>query len=193
MKSNNIINNKRLWFVIVASGLIGLMASFLQTIERINYAIDPKVILSCDINSIIGCSSVFDAWQSSVFGFSNSLMCMVFFGFLLAVGLAGLTGSIINKYYRLTIHFASIFFLGFGAWYLQQSAFDIKTICIFCIFCYGAVILSNWAQFRLNYYDINWINKYKDRISASISKGADTFFWILWVILIAAMVIVGVR
>lgn len=190
----NIIKSlKKLWLILAISGFIGLLASFLQTIERIKFADDKTIILSCDINSVIGCSNVFDAWQSSVFGFSNSLMCMIFFGFLLAVGIAGATGSVINKYYRLFINFASIFFLGFGAWYLQQSAFSIGTICIFCIFCYGSVILANWAQLRLNYNDWPMPISYKRITQKCIKHGADSFFWILWAIIIAAMLVIGVR
>lgn len=193
MSKNKITSVGKLWWVIAISGLIGLLASFIQTIERINYADDKLAVLSCDINSVIGCSNVFDAWQSSVFGFSNSLMCMVFFGFLLAIGLAAATGSVINKYYRLAINFFSLFFLGFGAWYLHQSAFDVGTICVFCIFCYASVILANWAQLRLNYNDWPMSKKYKNLTTKCIKHGADSFFWILWALVVTALLIIGVR
>lgn len=184
--SAKIKNNKNLWWVLVGASIVGLLASFIQTIERIDYAKNPKVPLSCDVNAIFSCSNVFDAWQSSVFGFSNSLMCIVFFTLALGVALAGATGSTINRKLRYLLHFLAVFFLGFGAWYLWQSTFEIGYICIFCIFCYGAVIVMNAAWLRLNAPDLF---KGSTRWQAIHQKGADLFLWSLWAIAIAAMII----
>lgn len=190
---SGIKNSKALWWTVVASGIIGMLASFIQTIERIDYAKNPTLPLTCDVNSVFSCSSVFDAWQSSVFGFSNSLMCIVFFVLLIGIGLAGATGSIIHKNVRLFVHFLTVFFLGFGAWYLYESAWVIGSLCIFCIFCYSAVILGNWALLRINSLDLPLAKAHKAGIAKMINSGADTFVWLLWAIAIAAMLYLGVK
>jgi len=177
------------WAVLVAGSAVGLIASFIQTIERINFAKNPTTPLQCDLNAIFSCSNVFDAWQSSVFGFSNSILCISFFAVVLGGALAGLTGSRLHRTLRLVLHFFTVFFLGFGAWYLWQSTFYIGYICIFCLACYTGVIAMNWAWLRLNATDIFRSPSSKatwQRISAS---GGDTFGWLLWALFIAFMIV----
>lgn len=180
---------KTLWIVLSASALAGLLASFIQTVERINYAKNPKVSLQCDLNAIFSCSNVFDAWQSSVFGFSNSLMCMIFFGLAAGLALVGATGSKINKNLRFIFHFAALFFLGFGAWYLWQSTYRIGYICIFCTICYGAVIAMNWAWLRLNGDDLFSSPAARRAWRRAKGAGLDSFVWLLWGLAIASMIV----
>jgi uncharacterized membrane protein len=180
------------WLILTLGSAIGAVASFIQVIERITFADNPLANLSCDINSAFSCSSVFDGWQSSVFGFSNSIMCLLFFGVMLGVGLGGLFSTGLAKSLRLVMHFFSVFFLFFGAWYLQQSAFDIGALCLFCIFCYSGVILINWAWLRINHNDLPGLSKkQKNSLSKFINKGGDTFFWLLWGLVFVAMFIVA--
>lgn len=184
----HIFKPKVLWWVLTVSSFAGLAASFVQAIERINYGDNPSQPLQCDINSVFSCSNVFDAWQSSVFGFSNSLMCIVFFAVLVGVGLVAATGGEVNKKLRLILHSFSMFFLAFGAWYLWQSTFVINYICIFCTICYTAVIAMNWAWLRINakdYFDSKKSYKKWQKIESS---GLDTFGWILYTIAFAAMI-----
>ena len=185
---NHNTSKKYVWLTIIISAVLGGLAAFVQTVERINYALHPSSPLTCDINSVFSCTNVFDAWQSSVFGFSNSVMCLVFFAVTLGVGLAGITAEI-GKYVRLAMHFFALFFLGFGAWYLQQSAFSISSLCIFCIFCYGGVIGLNWAWLRINVNDLPVSPSVISKIKVGISHGADTLFWALWAIAISGMFI----
>ena len=176
------------WLFIVIGAAVGALASFVQVVERISYGDNPVKALSCDINSVFSCSSVFDGWQSSVFGFSNAVMCLLFFGVILGVGLTGLFGSQVAKGLRLALHFFSVFFLFFGAWYLQQSAFVIGALCIFCMFCYAGVIAINWAWLRLNVADLPLLSENaKEKISGSFSKGTDTFLWFLWAFIFVGM------
>lgn len=186
-KSN--IKHIKLWWVLSAASAVGLLASFIQTIERIDYARNPKIPLTCDVNTIFSCSNVFDAWQSSVFGFSNSLMCIVFFTLSLGVGLAGATGSQLARNLRYVLHFFAVFFLGFGAWYLWQSTYKIGYICIFCIACYGAVIAMNATWLRLNADNLFAHPKAYKRWQRIKAGGTDLFMWALWAIAISAMII----
>ncbi len=182
------LKKKTLWWVLTVGSIAGLAASFIQTIEKINYAKHPTVPLTCDLNAIFSCSNVFDAWQSSVFGFSNSLMCIVFFALTAGVAFAGASGSLINKKLRYILHFFSVFFLGFGAWYLWQSTYRIGYICVFCVICYSAVITMNWAWLRLNANDLFASETSSKRWKSIEAQGADTFVWILWGIFIAGMI-----
>lgn len=179
-------NSKTPWVVAIIGASAGMIASFVQIIERIVFADKSVDKLSCDLNSVFSCSSVFNGWQSDFFGFPNSIMCLAFFAIMFGVALSGLTGSKINKYVRLSMHFFSVFFLFFGAWYLQQSAYVLGALCVFCIGCYGGVIALNWAWFRLNSDEIIKSESTRRKI---FRNGADTFFWLVWTLVICAMLI----
>lgn len=178
---------KSTWWVLSIASLVGLLASFVQTVERIEYAKNAKLALRCNINGVFSCSSVFDAWQSSVFGFSNSLMCIVFFAISLGAAIAALSGSSLHKNYRLILWGASVFFLGFGAWYIWQSAYVINALCIFCIFCYGAVIAMNWAWLRINSSLLNGSNAGK-KLQAMVSKNIDSYVWLGYAVVFAIII-----
>jgi uncharacterized membrane protein len=181
---------QKTWLILTASAALGAIASFIQIIERISFAENPNTSLVCDVNSVFSCTNVFSAWQSSVFGFSNAIMCLAFFAVLFGVGLGGVFSSGLAKNLRLVMHFFSVFFLLFGAWYLQQSTFVIGSLCIFCIFCYTGVIGLNWAWLRINARDLPLSAVSTKKLMAAISRGADTLFWVLWGLAFVAMFIV---
>ena len=182
MKTNK-INVKKAWLVASVGSAVGLVASFIQTIERISYADQPLKALTCDINSVFSCSSVFDGWQSSFFGFSNSIMSLAFFAVVFGVSISGVTGSLINKYLRYVMHFFSVFFLAFGAWYLYQTVYAIGALCIFCIFIYTGVILLNWAFLRININDLAKSPQLNVKAHKLMANGTDTFLWVLWALI----------
>lgn len=179
---------QKYWWVIAGASAVGLIASLMQTIERIDYALHPAQKLACDLNAVFSCSNVFDAWQSHVFGFSNSLICMMFFALTGGVALAGATGSSVQRWLRNVFHFFAVFFLGFGAWYLWQSTYRIHYICIYCLFCYAAVIAMNWAWFRLQYTALPSASAAKKRLQPWIKAGADVFVALLYAVCVAAMI-----
>ena len=191
MKGTSSKNQFMLWQTLAGSSLIGLVASFIQTVERIKFADDASAKLICDVNAKLSCSSVFDAWQSSVFGFSNSIMCLAFFSILLGVALVGVTGSQVLRGLRLTMHAASVFFLGFGAWYLWQSSFVIGSLCLYCLFCYAAVIILNAAWLRINIADLKRTPK-NTWLQLSVTNNYDLIGWTLYALLVAAMIAIGV-
>ncbi len=180
---------RSLWWVITGAAGIGLVSSLLQTIERIQSLEHPTTKLVCDLSVVFSCTNVFSAWQSHVFGFSNSLICMMFFALTAGVALAAATGSQIHRWVRYVFHFFAVFFLGFGAWYLWQSTYRIGFICIFCLFCYSAVIAMNWAWFRLECRDWVISNSKSKQLATFVRKGGDVFVAVLWALAIAAMIV----
>lgn len=168
------------WYLVITlASAVGLIASFLQLLEKINLLKHPGAYLYCNLNSVFNCSNILNAHQSSVFGFPNSILCIIFFSILISAGLVGLTGSQIHKYLRYFFQFLAVFFAGFGFWYLWQSIFNVGAICIFCLFCYGGVLALNASWFRLNYHDYPLSNKALSQLDRIVANGVDIFFWCL--------------
>lgn len=171
--------NKRIMYgVMTTGGAVGMAAAFLQTLEKIQLLKNADKALLCDINSIFSCSTVLSAWQSSVFGFPNSLMCLVFFTTFAVVGLAGLSGSTLPRGFRLGVHALSLFVLGFALWFLWQSIYVISALCILCIFCFAGLLLVNWAWLRTNAHDLPIGARGRAGLQRLIHNNIDTFAWV---------------
>lgn len=81
--------HKRLYETIAIAGAIGFLASFFQLLEKIHLLEKPSAQLICNINPVFNCTNILNVWQSSVFGFPNSLICIVFFVIMTTAGLIG--------------------------------------------------------------------------------------------------------
>ena len=184
MFGNIFKKEKSLYAVITLAGIVGFLASFLQLIEKIELLKNPNSALFCNINAIFSCSNILNVWQSSVFGFPNSLMCVSFFAIMITAGFVAWTGGTINNTLRLVFMGMAWFFVGFGFWYLWQSIFVVGALCIFCIFCYGAVLAISGSWLRLNYNDLKLSKTYRHLLTEAITKNYDIAFWLLIAIII---------
>ena len=171
---------RKVYATLTAGGAIGLIASFLQSVEKINLLKHRGNPLACDLNSVFSCSNVLNAKQSSVFGFPNSFLCMVLFTIFMITGLVLLTGGQISRKLLLWIQGFSLFMLGFGLWFLWQSTYRIGSLCVFCVFCFAGLLMINWSFVRINQ---------KDSLAKYIISGADTFGWILLGLIVAALMV----
>jgi uncharacterized membrane protein len=180
MKQNTIYK------VMLGGGVIGVVASFLQTLEKLVLIQNKDAILPCNFNSIFNCSTVLNAWQSSLFGFPNSIMCMALFVIFSSVALVGAFGGTISLGVRLSIHGLSLFTLGFALWFLWQSTYVIGALCIFCLFCFAGLLMLNWGWLRLNANDLPIGERGRATIKRWIASGMDTFIWVALATVVAA-------
>ncbi len=179
------IKQRTIYSVITAGGAIGLTASFLETIEYQEILKNAHAQLACNLNSVFSCGNVLNAWQSKVFGFPNSMMCMVFFTLMLSSGLIGLTGGVLAPKLRLWLHAIATFFLGFALWFMWQSTFQIRALCILCLFCLSGLLAVNWGWLRTNADILPLSQRRRSQLRVFIDAGADTFVWVLLALVIA--------
>ena len=185
------VNNARKLYAILTVGAgVGFIASFLQMLGKITLLKNSDSVLSCNLNSVFSCSNILNAHQSSVFGFPNSLLCIAFFALLLSVGLVGWTGSVVKPKLLFVYQAMSLFFAGFGFWYFWQSIFNVGALCVYCLFCYGGVLLINGALLRLNYKNLPFGKKVMLAVDRLVSRGADIFFWCLIALVIVLEAII---
>lgn len=176
--------------VMVAGGLMGMTAAFLQATEKIQLLQNKEAVLSCDLNSVFSCSNVLNAWQSSVFGFPNSFMCLVLFTIFTMTGLVGLSGGVLPRKLRLAVQALSLFTLGFALWFLAESIYVINALCILCIFCFIGLLLINGSWLRLNASELPIGKRGRDFMNRRIRTGADIFIWISLAMVIGAAMVV---
>jgi uncharacterized membrane protein len=170
---------KLLYGIITIGAAVGFTASFLQMLEKITLLKNAHAVLTCNFNSTFNCSNILNAHQSSVFGFPNSLLCISFFAITLSAGLVGWIGGSINSKLRFVYEAVALFFVGFGFWYFWQCIFNLGSLCIYCLFCYGGVLAINGAWFRLNYKELPLGKNSRKLVDRAVVKGSDIFVWIL--------------
>ncbi len=166
-------------------GVIGMTAAFLQTLEKLTLLKNKDAVLACNFNSVFNCSNVLNAWQSSVFGFPNSIMCLTIFTVLASIALAGLAGGKLPKGLRLGIQTLALGTLGFALWFLSESIYVINSLCVFCIFCFAGLLMVNWGWLRLNAADLPIGPRGRAALARCIAAGGDIFGWALLGLLVA--------
>ncbi len=147
---------KTLPFLLIFGSLIGIIASFILTIDTIKLIENPNVDVLCNINPFVSCSSVANTWQSKIFGFPNSLFGIVFFSMIFAFGLMlkisesntllpnktnEENGAI--KLFWLLVNFSLLCSFVFVIWFFYQSVYVIGSLCIYCMI----VWIITWPMF----------------------------------------------
>src|SRR5258708_4161823 len=100
-------------FILIIGGIIGLICSFIISVDKIALLENPKFHPNCDLNPIISCGSVMSSRQGSAFGFPNPFIGLAAFAVLIAIGMAMLAGA----------KFAHWFWLGLNAGLLMALVF----------------------------------------------------------------------
>lgn len=183
----------RRWYALMlAGGGLGVVTAGWQTVERIAWAKDPNVDSFCSINAWLSCTSVYSHWQSSALGIPNSLIAMAVFAFVAATGLAGVLGSRLSRAHLATTWGVTVGMAGFVTWYLQQSAFAIGILCLFCLGCAVNVILAGIGITRVAASEralgSGWFGRETER---QVDAGADLVAWGGLALIIATMLVVG--
>lgn len=180
---NNFFNKyqHRLIFTIMTIGAaIGLLASFMLSVEAITLAKDANAVLSCDFSGTLSCGAVGRHPSASIFGFPNAFIGMISFGVMLTVGVAGLMGTKFPKLFMYLAWLGGIFGIIFAAWMFSVSYFVIGTLCPWCLTTDVATLLVVWALTR---YNILEEHLYLARRAAKtavvgVKKNFDTVFFI---------------
>jgi uncharacterized membrane protein len=121
----------------VVSGLIGLVASFVLSIEAITLAVakatKESASLSCDFNSFISCSTVGSSWQAELLGFPNAFLGIAAEAVVITIAVAIIGGVRFPRWFMLCAEAIYTIGLVFAWWLFQQSFFVIKALCPWCL------------------------------------------------------------
>ncbi|MFI5530767.1 vitamin K epoxide reductase family protein [Kitasatospora sp. NPDC051853] len=135
---------RKLAWLFVVTGLLGLAASAVLTLDKIKILQDPSYVPSCSINPIISCGSVMTSDQASVFGFPNSLIGLAAFAVVTAVGAGILAGAAYRRWFWLGLQAGVLFGIGFVTWLMTQTLYSIGALCPYCLVVWAAMIPLFW-------------------------------------------------
>jgi uncharacterized membrane protein len=181
----------RWWYVVLVGGVLGIVSTVWQTVERISYAAGGDASV-CDISAVLSCSNVYSHWQSSALGVPNSLIGLPVFAFLTSVAVSGLLGSQLSRATLGASWGLAIFMTGFIVWYLAQTAFDIGSLCLFCTACMVNITLVVVGLTRVvDEEAVLGAGPAGRRLHTLVDSWADLAIWAGLSMAVAAMLFVG--
>lgn len=134
-------------FALIGFGILGWIASFGLTLERIKVAGDPSAATACDISPFISCKSVMLSEQAALLGFPNPLIGLAAFFAPVVVGMAILAGAKFASWFWQLFLLGHVFAIGFVIWLFTQSVYDIGSLCLYCMVAWTAAIPLFWSVF----------------------------------------------
>jgi uncharacterized membrane protein len=127
------------WWVLIA-GVIGLVASFTLTVEKVKILLNPSYVPSCNINPIVSCGSVMATPQASVLGFPNSLIGIAAFTVITVTGVLAVAKVPLPRWYWFGIAAGTLAGAAFVHWLIVQSLYRIGALCPYCMVVWAATI-----------------------------------------------------
>ncbi len=134
----------------VVSGIIGLFASLNLSVEAWKLAQDSTSTFTCDISSVLSCSTVALTPQARVLGFPNAFLGLIFESVVLAVSVAIAAGVRFPRWYMSCVEALYTIALGFALWLFTQSYFVIQVLCPWCLLITLTTILVWSGLTRIN-------------------------------------------
>ncbi|WP_449386501.1 vitamin K epoxide reductase family protein [Cellulomonas soli] len=139
----------------VVSGLIGIYASFVLSIEALTLAADPDADLSCNLSNVISCGKVGSSWQAQLLGFPNAFLGIAAEAVVITVAVALIGGVLFPRWFMLAAQTIYTIGLAFAYWLFYESATDIGALCPWCLLITVTTTLV-WAGLtRINVRDGN--------------------------------------
>src|SRR5579862_8425013 len=105
-------------WMLVVGGVIGLICSFIISLDKLKLLENPNFKPSCDLNPVVSCLSVMASKQGSVFGFPNPWIGLAGFSVLITIGVAILSGAKFKRWFWLGLYTGISLGLIFAYWLL---------------------------------------------------------------------------
>ena len=171
----------------VISGFIGLVTSFVLSIEAWQLAANSSARFGCDISSVLSCSAVAQTWQARILGFPNAFLGIFFEAVVLAISVAILAGVKFPRWYMLGTNLLYTIALFFAFWLFGQSYFIIQVLCPWCLLITLTTTLVFGGITRINIRD--GVIPVPEGLRRIVAQGLDWALWGLIVFGVLAMVV----
>ena len=131
-------------YLLIFVGVVGIIAAFIITQDKVKLIEDPSYVPSCSINPIISCGSIMKSEQSHAFGFPNTYLGLIGFPIVLTSGVVMLAGARLKRWYWLGLNAGFLFGVGFVHWLFFQSVWSIGALCPYCMGVWTVTIAGFW-------------------------------------------------
>ena len=142
-------------FIMVITGSIGFIASFMLTIDLLEILKNPNFQPVCNINPIFSCSSVMESSASSTFGFANPLIGIAGYAAIITIGMALIAGATFKRWFWIGLQIGTTLAMPFLIWLFYYSLYDSKALCLFCMTVWAVTLPLFWYTTLYNFREKN--------------------------------------
>ena len=120
-------------WILIIGGVLGLIAAFELTVEKVRVLADPTYVPACDLNPVLSCGSVIITPQAEVFGFPNPVLGLTGFAVVVTLGVLLAGGVAMPRWVWLGLNAGALLGFGFVQWLVWQSLYSIGSLCPWCM------------------------------------------------------------
>lgn len=170
--------------VLIVTGVIGWLASFALTVDKILILENPEADLDCNFSVIVQCGKNLESWQGEILGFPNPILGLGGFVAPIAVGVAILAGAQFARWFWLALNIGVTGALAFCIWLISNSIFELATLCPYCMIVWAVTILMFWT--------LTLFNAKNGLFGAAFEKVGETLYGWVPVITFASYLIIAI-
>jgi uncharacterized membrane protein len=173
------------------SACLSLFASFVLSVDAIRIAKNPKLHLSCDLNTVISCGDVARSWQAQLFGFPNAFLGLIAEPVVITIAVAGLCGVRFPRGFMFAAQVVYTLGVIFAYWLFYQAIVNIGALCPWCLVITVSTTLVFGTLTHVNIRDDNlYLPARAQRAAARfIDADYDVLVVAIWLLALALIIV----
>lgn len=180
---------RRLAWLYVIGGGVGLTASLLLSIEVFDRLKNPEFTPVCNLNPVLSCTSVADSAQSHIFGFPNYFMGIAAYGAFTVLGLAILAGGQFHRWFWRLIQIGMTLALAFVSWLQFESLYRIGALCLFCMVVWAVTGPLFWYTTLFNFQNGHLPTPRRLHGAVAFAQHYRLEILVIWFLLIVGLIL----
>lgn len=183
------VPSRRLGSLLLAGGLIGLIAATVLLAEKIELLKNPDYIPTCNINPILSCGSVMNTPQAEAFGLPNPVIGIAGFAAVAVVGAALLAGGGFRRWFQVVTQAGVGFAVIFIHWLIYQSLYVIGALCPYCMVVWIVTIALFWYTTLATFQPLRSHGPGWSRRLIATATSYHTVVLTVWYLLIIVLIV----
>lgn len=179
------------WYpwLLVIGGILGLLAAFILSLDKLELLRNPNYNPSCNLNPVLSCGSIIGTDQASAFGFPNPFIGLAGFAVIITIGVAMLAGARFKRWFWLGLNSGSLLGILFVHWLIYQSLYTIGALCIYCMLVWSIVWPIFWYTTLYNLREKNLPTQKKFNNVVAFMQRHHLDILIAWYVLIVLLIL----
>lgn len=172
--------------VLLVGAGIALLASLVLSIESLEIAKKPDVVLGCDLNSVVSCGGVARHWSATLVGFPNAFIGLFTLPVIVTIAVALMSRVRFPRWFMVCAQVGASLGLSFAVWMLYMSLVEIGMLCPWCLVTDVGMLMIFYGLTR---YNILTGVVTGDKLKRFVRKGYDTLTLSIVIVLIIVIII----
>ena len=183
------------YLLMLLASAAALVVSFVLSAETLVLARNPGVKLGCDVNGVVSCSTVAQAWQSEIIKFAGMSFPNAFFGIaaesvFVTVAVIGMARVAVPRWFALCTWLGGLAALLYAYWLFTQSMYVIHALCPWCL---GLMFATTVQFMALSHASVSVQRLPRGGALRALDRyyrlGFDLMVDALWIVVLVALIL----